>query len=235
MVRTLVAVRNFIWRHLSLILIVASWVYEALHRLSPRDASGWSLSHLFIVAVIGTVATWLVVWLLLKHDGQEVSELGLSKAQLKRSFVPGILFGLGIFVVCNVAIPALTHRWFAGSEELSKADWFGSVAAIPAWIFLGWIAGGLTEELGRAFVLTRFERTFGRAGLIGALILSSVSFGLGHLYQGQAAAFSLGIGGLLYALVYLRQRSCWEAAVAHATFDTIGITMLFYMCLGRRG
>ena len=229
----MIAMLKFVWRHLSLILIIASWGYEAFHRLSPRDASGWSISHLFIVAVIGTAVTWLLVWLLLKHDGQKVSDLGFSTVQLKKSVLPGIIFGLGIFAVCNVAIPTLTRHWFAGSETLSKTDWFGSTAAIPAWIFLGWIAGGLTEEAGRAFVLTRFERTFGREGLICALILSSVSFGLGHLYQGHAAAFSLGISGLLYAMVYLRRRSCWDAVVAHATFDTIGIALLFVMSLGK--
>jgi len=167
------------------------------------------------------------MWLLVKHDGQKLSELGLRQEQLKRSFVTGIPFGVGILVVCNVLIPTLTRGWFPGPEASPIGNWFQSLRAIPAWIFLGLIAGGLTEEAERAFVLTRFERTFGRAGLIVAIVLSSVMFGLGHLYQGNAAAFSLGVGGVLFALVYLRRRSCWEAVVAHGTFDAIGITMIF--------
>jgi membrane protease YdiL (CAAX protease family) len=208
-------------------MIVASWTLTTLHRFSPRDAAGWSLGHLFKFALLATAARWVLMWLLVKHDGQKLSELGLRQEQLKRSFVTGIPFGVGILVVCNVLIPTLTRGWFPGPEASPIGNWFQSLRAIPAWIFLGLIAGGLTEEAERAFVLTRFERTFGRAGLIVAIVLSSVMFGLGHLYQGNAAAFSLGVGGVLFALVYLRRRSCWEAVVAHGTFDAIGITMIF--------
>jgi membrane protease YdiL (CAAX protease family) len=233
--RRFLAVGNCFWRHLSLFVIVASWTWGALRRWAPREINGWTLGHFFKVALLQTAGTWVLLWLLLKHDGQKVSDLGLRKAQLKKSFLPGVLFGLGILVICNVFIPWLTRHWFSGPEPVQMENWFRSLEAIPAWIFLAWIAGGLTEEASRAFILTRFERTFGRAGLILALILSSIIFGLGHLYQGQAAAFTLGVSGALYAMVYLRRRSCWEAAIAHATFDTIAITMLFSVYLRRSG
>ena len=229
------AVGRFLWCHLSLLVIIACWAVSALHRLSPRDSAGWTLGHLFRFALLGTAATCVVVWLLLKHDGEGVSVLGFRKEQLKWSLLFGIPFGIGIFVLCNVVLPRLTWRWFAGSETAPIGNWFKGVWAVPAWIFLGWIAGGLTEELRRAFVLTRFEKAFGRAGLIVAVVLSSIMFGLGHLYQGRAAAFYVGISGLLYALVYLRRRSCSEAAVAHAMFDSIGITILLWTNLGRGG
>jgi membrane protease YdiL (CAAX protease family) len=225
----------FLWYHLSLLVIIACWAVSALHRLSPRDSADWTLGHLFWFALLGTVVTWIVVWLLLKHDGEKVSELGFRKEQIKWSFLFGIPFGIGIFFICNVVLPRLTWRWFAGSEAAPVGNWFHSPWAVPAWIFLGWIAGGLTEELRRAFVLTRFEKVFGRAGLIAAVLVSSIMFGVGHLYQGKAAAYYVGISGLLYALVYLRRRSCWEAAVAHATFDSIGITILLWTNLGRGG
>jgi membrane protease YdiL (CAAX protease family) len=229
------AIGHWLWNHLSLCVILASWTYEASRRWTPRDVAGWSFTRFFAHALVGTALSWIFIWLLLKRDGQRVSDLGLHKQELKTSFVPGILFGFGIFAISNVLLPQLTRHWFPASEGLQTSNWFQNPAAIPAWIFLGWIGGGLTEELSRAFVLTRFERTFGRAGLITALILSSIIFGIGHLYQGQRAAFDLGITGALYGLVYLRRRSCWEAAVAHATFDTIGITILFCMHLGRHG
>jgi membrane protease YdiL (CAAX protease family) len=227
------AVGNWFWRHLSLFVIASGWTYSALRRWAPREISGWTLGHLFKIGLLKTAGTWVLVWLLLKHDGQKVSDLGLRKAQLKKSFLPGFLFGLVIFAVSNVFIPWITQNWFSDSESVLTGNWFRSPVAIPVWIFLGLIAGGLTEEVSRAFVLTRFERAFGRVGLIIAIILSSVSFGIGHLYQGHGAAFSLGISGALYALVYLRRRSCWEAVIAHATFDTVGITILFCMYLRR--
>jgi membrane protease YdiL (CAAX protease family) len=229
------AIGNCLWRHLSLVVIVASWTYGALCRRPPHEIAGWTLGHLFKVSLLQTAATWMLVWLLVKHDRQKLGDLGLRGQQFKRSLLPGILFGLGIFALCNVLLPPLIRRWLSSSEAVLNGNWFQTAAAIPLWIFLGCVAGGLTEEVSRAFVLTRFERTFGRAGLVIAIILSSVFFGMGHLYQGHAAAVSLGFSGALYALVYLRRRACWEAVVAHATFDTIGITLLFCMNLGRSG
>lgn len=230
--RHLSAIARWMWRHLSLLLILASWVYAALRRWTPQNIAGWSLTRFFTHALIGTLVTWLLIWLLLKHDGENVSDLGLHNQQLKRVLFPGILFGIVIFVITNILLPQFTRRLFADSETaIQTTTWFQGWGKIPAWIFLGWFAGGLTEEVTRAFELTRFERTFGRVGLMISLGLSSVIFGIGHLYQGQRAAFDIGITGALYALVYLRRRSCWEAAVAHATFDTIGITILFWMNL----
>jgi membrane protease YdiL (CAAX protease family) len=218
----LLVIGHWLWRHLSLLLILASWAWAALRRRIPRDVADWSFARFFAHALAGTAVTLVVIWLLLKHDGQKLSDLGLRKPQLKKSFVPGILFGFAIFVISNVLLPQFSRHWFPASEPVQTHKWFQTWSAIPGWILLGWFGGGLTEEISRAFVLTRFERTFARAGLITALVLSSVVFGIGHLYQGQRAAFDLGITGALYALVYLRRRSCWEAAIAHATFDTIG-------------
>jgi hypothetical protein len=74
---------------------------------------------------------------------------------------------------------------------------------------------------------TRFEKLSGRSGLVFALILGSLVFGLGHTYQGLDAVLANAIQGLLFALVYLRKRAAWEPVVAHAVYDLIGITLGF--------
>jgi membrane protease YdiL (CAAX protease family) len=51
------------------------------------------------------------------------------------------------------------------------------------WLPIGVIGGGIVEELERAFVLTRFELWMGKNGLYVALVLSSIVFGVAHLYQ----------------------------------------------------
>ena len=57
-----------------------------------------------------------------------------------------------------------------------------------------------------------FEKMFGKPGLIIALILSSIIFGAGHLYQGMRGLISISIIGFLYALVYFRKRSAQRAS-----------------------
>jgi membrane protease YdiL (CAAX protease family) len=52
-----------------------------------------------------------------------------------------------------------------------RSDW-------PYWLFAAIIGGGLTEEIERAFILTRLEGVFGRRALPLAIALDVVIFGL---------------------------------------------------------
>ena len=83
------------------------------------------------------------------------------------------------------------------------------------------MAGGLREELQRAFLLQRFERHLGGATL-GVLVLST-AFGLGHLMQGWDAVITTGTLGAFWAIVYLRRRSSVAPVVSHAGFNSLEI------------
>ena len=56
-------------------------------------------------------------------------------------------------------------------------------------------AGGVREELQRAFLLRRFEQHLGGA-VVGVVVLS-VAFGLGHIVQGWDAVVTTGAGRIL--------------------------------------
>jgi membrane protease YdiL (CAAX protease family) len=57
---------------------------------------------------------------------------------------------------------------------------FSSLWNIPVLIFAAIVKGGFSEEIWRVFVLTRFQKVFGKIGIIVALILGSITFGI-HL------------------------------------------------------
>ena len=81
----------------------------------------------------------------------------------------------------------------------------------------------MVEELQRIFIFTRFEKWLGRPGLILGIVLSSVMFGVGHLYQGLGIAISTAVSGVIFALVYLRRRSALEPITAHALSDVLAM------------
>ena len=113
------------------------------------------------------------------------------------------------------------------SQGIDMSVLFSELSYIPIWLAMAVLKGGFAEELWRIFGISRFEKLFGRAGLVLSLIASSLAFGLGHAYQGLGAVLANAALGLLYAGVYLRKRSAWEPVVAHAVFDLIGITLGF--------
>ena len=104
----------------------------------------------------------------------------------------------------------------------------------PLWVFIAVVGGGFTEELIRAFVLTRFEHVMGRIGLAAAVVVDSVVFGLGHLYQGVTGAVQSGITGLLFALIFLKRRRVADSMVVHALFDLFGIALAYLLYAARR-
>jgi membrane protease YdiL (CAAX protease family) len=104
---------------------------------------------------------------------------------------------------------------------------------LPLWILAALFKGAFSEELWRIFALTRFEKWLAKPGLIFALILGSVVFGFGHLYQGLSGLITIAIVGFLYALVYLRRRRALEAVFAHATFNMIGIGLGYILYCGK--
>jgi membrane protease YdiL (CAAX protease family) len=83
------------------------------------------------------------------------------------------------------------------------------------------LAGGVREELQRAFLLRRFEQHLG-GPIVGVLVLSA-AFGLGHSPQGWDAAIATGLLGGIWAIVYLRRRSSVAPMVSHAGFNSLGV------------
>ncbi len=100
-----------------------------------------------------------------------------------------------------------------------------------AWLFAAVvvIAGGVREEIQRAFLLHRFDMWLG-GGAFG-VIATSLAFGTGHLLQGADAAIATGSLGAVWGWVYLRRGSAIAPMVSHAGFDLLQIVQ--YLSFGR--
>jgi membrane protease YdiL (CAAX protease family) len=97
----------------------------------------------------------------------------------------------------------------------------GGPTAAAMFAIVAIVAGGLREELQRAFLLQRFERHLGGA-TVGVIVLST-AFGLGHVMQGWDAVIATGTLGAFWAIVYLRRRSSIAPIVSHAGFNSIEV------------
>jgi len=134
--------------------------------------------------------------------------------------VPLVFLALGIAAIVLFSIQRL-------------APWLHTVADNPlqelvrsprdAWLFALVVvaAGGVREEIQRAFLLHRFETWLGGAWV--GLVVTSAAFGAGHLVQGVDAALATGLLGAFWGLVYLRRRSSIAPIVSHSGFDLLQI------------
>jgi len=223
--------------YISLGFISFMWIIKAIKNIFFIDsvlALFDSLPHVFLRTFITAILAIICVTLLLRLSKEKYHDIGFKKDNLLKQVRNGILFGLIIFILdtflISPVINALLPATSAQGIDMSKL--FSNTSYTIIFLLIGLFKGGFSEELWRVFILTRFEKVFGKPGLIFALILSSVIFGLGHLYQGLSGLISISIIGFFYALVYLRKRSAVEAILAHSTENIISIILGYILYSG---
>jgi membrane protease YdiL (CAAX protease family) len=204
-------------------LIVCYWAGFGASRLLRPHPMPDSVTVIALNVCVRAAIVAGLVWILLRATGESVRELGFSRDGTGRFLIRSGLLALALFVIANVVLNTVFATLVGGGQAPPIAALFRDPNEAPYWIFSAIVGGGISEELLRAFVLTRFEKLLGRSGLVLALVVDSIVFGLGHLYQGNASAVTSGITGLLLALVFLQRRRVIDAMAVHALFDLMGI------------
>ena len=152
-----------------------------------------------------------------------VSEVFLGGRSVVGEAVAGVplifaalAIGIGILTLLRMVAPGLHDVEQNPLEALIATPRDAALFAVVVVI-----AGGIREELQRAFVLRRFERQLG--GPIVGVIVASAVFGAGHRVQGVDAAIATALLGAFWAVVYLRRRSSVAPLVSHAGFNSIEV------------
>jgi membrane protease YdiL (CAAX protease family) len=142
---------------------------------------------------------------------------GIREALIGLATVPLVFVAVGILLN--------TIRLFAPSLHNVENNPLERLAATPgqAAVFslVAIVAGGVREELQRAFMLRRFELYLGGATL-GVWVLS-IAFGLGHVMQGWDAVVTTAALGAFWAWMYLQRRNSIAPIASHAGFNSLEI------------
>lgn len=198
------------------LLSLAGWL--------PIDETGQlSLAFVLVLSVADTLLLIGLMVALTRVHGERVVDLWLGH----RRVTPEALYGarlipvvflvvVVVLSVLRIAAPGLHDVPTNPLEQLAGTP--GQAAALAVVAIL---AGGVREELQRAFLLRRFKQHLGGAG-VGVVILS-IGFGLGHIVQGWDAVITTGLLGAFWAVLYLRRRSIVAPLVSHAGFNALEV------------
>ena len=175
----------------------------------------------------------IVLMVVLTHTrGERARLLWLGTRPVGRETLLGVWLVPVVFIIVVVMLNALRFwaPWLQNVSDnpleslagtgLMQAVLFGTVAIL---------AGGVREELQRAFLLRRFEQHLG-GPVVGVIVLSA-AFGLGHWVQGWDAALTTGTLGAFWAVVYLRRRSSVAPIVSHAGFNALMVSYVGFSAL----
>lgn len=192
----------------------------------PLDAGQISLEFFAVVSLLDTACIALLIRLFLTLSGETSRDVFLGR----RPAWGEIWRGLALLPVAYIGVVAvvLTLRWLAPWLHTVKENPLEQYMSTPleAGIFLVvvMLAGGIREELQRAFILHRFEQALG--GVRIGLAVFSITFGLLHIYEGVDAAVAIGLLGLFWGVLYIRRRSVVMPMVNHACFNGLQVVQV---------
>ena len=203
----------------------------ALAGVGPFGAGGaLNATWVFIVSLVDTALLVALIVIFLRANGESVREVflgrrtGWREAQLGLvSVVPVLLSAAAVLLTVRYAAPWLHNvpdNPLAGLLRSPRDAWLFGVVAL--------VAGGLREELQRAFLLTRFEQHLGGARV--GLVVTSVAFGLAHVLQGFDAMLATAVLGFIWGAMYLWRRSTIAPIVSHGGFNSLEIVR--YLVIG---
>lgn len=180
------------------------------------------ISQVYLPTIIIEWLIFLLVLLVLKRGNENLSTVGFSKFTLANLgiglafllFANIILFGLAfILQFFHLTVPKEVALILprTNTERLF-------------WIILS-ITAGICEEIGfRGYVLTKLNLFLNNWYL--TIAISSLSFGVGHFYQGVGGIILTGIYGLLFCLLFIWRKSLIPGILAHFLQDLIALFAL---------
>ena len=187
-------------------------------RLHTADGR-WSPVFVSVLSLLDTaLVVGLVVMFLVSHRERPRDVLLGSRPRLREALV-GVALVPIVFFIAAVALKVL----FLIAPQLHNVprnpleDMLQNRRDALIFGVVAMVAGGVREEIQRAFILHRFERYLG-GGIVGVLIYSTM-FGLGHLDQGSDAVIAVATLGAIWGTIYLIRRSVIAPMVSHAGFN----------------
>ena len=199
--------------------------------MRPQAGGTLSLGYVVAISLLDSVFLIGLIIFFLRARGESPREVFFGNrpvAPEASAGVPLIFAAFAIAIVLMLALQALAP-WLHTVPHNPLQDLVRTPVDAALFAVVLIVAGGIREEVQRAFLLRRFERWLGgpRVGLV----VTSVVFGAGHFVQGADAVVATAALGAFWGSVYLRRRSIGAPVVSHAGFNVLQVAQ--YLAFGR--
>jgi membrane protease YdiL (CAAX protease family) len=216
---------------LFLLVVAPVWDFYDTSRLKKNPSSAGKIrcyktlcAWLWIATVVACLSVGLRPLFTISPAPGDVSWL------LQHNWVRYAVMALLVVFAAGALLPVAIAIWkkmtkrprkYASAEALKALSF-----VLPAtwterrWYAIVSVTAGICEEiLFRGFLLRYLHAFPWTLNLTLALLVSSVIFGLQHLYQGPAGAASTGVMGFLVGLLFILTGNLLLPIVLHAVLD----------------
>lgn len=199
---------------------------------TPFGAGGrLRVGYVVTLSLIDTATLIGLILMFLSAHGERPRDVFLGDRPIGREAIAGVPMTLVALAIGGVLLAAIQQLapWLHTVESNPFQELIRTPRDVALFTIVVVVAGGVREEIQRAFLLRRFEAWLG-GGAVGVVVASS-AFGAGHLLQGADAAIATGLLGAFWAVVYLRRRSAVAPIVSHSCFNVLELVR--FLTLGR--
>jgi membrane protease YdiL (CAAX protease family) len=191
--------------------------------MSPQDDSGLSLQFFAALSLIDTLLVVALIRFFLRATGERPRDVFVGVRPVGREALMGLMFVPLVLIVVALVVLGLraVFPWLQTVPDNPLLALMDTPARAAVFLVIVVLAGGVREELQRAFILHRFEQRLG--GIRLGLVLFTITFGALHLDQGADVALAVGLLGLMWGIVYIKRRSAILPIVNHAGFNALQV------------
>ncbi len=204
-----------------LLLIVPSMIISYL----AFGKAKFGFSFLAISVILRDIALTCLVVFFLWRDGEPLARLGWKFTRLKQEAALGVALFLPILF--GETIIQKVFEWFGLTSNLSRVARL-LIPKSPFEIFLACILVTVVavaeETIFRGYLMLRFNNLTG--SIAAAVLISSVVFSIGHGYEGAANLGTVGVLGVILALIYVWRKSLVAPVVLHFLIDFVPLVLL---------
>jgi len=175
--------------------------------------------------MVRDLALLFLVLYLVWRNGEGLQSLGWNFAGRGSDFLWGLVLyvpitiGAGLLdqALQNIGLSAPTHP----PAALAPGNGIAQLAMAAVLVVIVAIS---EETIFRGFLILRFQ-TLTRS-TVAAVLISSGIFSLGHGYEGTAGVITVGVLGLVLAMIYLWRQSLLAPMVIHFLQDFVSIVVV---------
>lgn len=194
--------------------------------MSPHDGDGLSLSFFATLSFIDTILVIVLIGAFLRASDERPRDIFIGRRPIWPEAVRGLALVVPVLITVSAVVWTLRtlFPWMHTVEQNPLEAFMDSPAKAALFLVVVVLAGGVREELQRAFILHRFEQRLGGVRL--GLVLFTLTFGALHLDQGVDVAVAVGLLGLMWGVIYIRRRSAVLSIVNHAGFNAMQVVQV---------
>lgn len=204
---------------MALVWPLASFLFVE-DQLNLAQETADPIAEIYLPTIAVQLAMLLIVAIAVRSEHDSSSGIGLGRFRLW-----ALPVGVSFLVAANFAL-LLLQNLVLSHAPASIAEITPLLPKSPGersvWALLC-VVVALSEEITfRGYLITRLTLLTGGRRWIGVLV-SSIAFASGHLYQGLGGFVLIFVYGLMFAALFLATRSLYPGIIAHFLQDIAAI------------